>query len=70
MENTAIGTAPVTDAPYEAPAQTRIGHVHLQVTDLDKALAFYRDIPGFKVMQRFGHQAVFISAGATTITSG
>jgi catechol 2,3-dioxygenase len=48
---------------YVVPAQARIGHVHLQVTDLEKALAFYRDILGFKVMQRFGNQVAFISAG-------
>ena len=55
--------SPPNAAPYEAPAQTRIGHVHLQVTDIDKALGFYRDILGFQVMQRFGAQAAFISAG-------
>ena len=58
---------PASDAPaaaaYAAPADTRIGHVHLQVTDLDKALGFYRDILGFRVMQRFGNQAAFIAAG-------
>lgn len=52
-----------TDAPYQVPANTRIGHIHLQVTDIDKALGFYRDILGFKVMQRFGNQVAFISAG-------
>jgi catechol 2,3-dioxygenase len=41
----------------------RIGHVHLKVSDLDKALAFYRDILGFEVTQRYGSQAVFLSAG-------
>ncbi|WP_426058918.1 VOC family protein [Hymenobacter sp. B1770] len=50
-------------ASYEAPAQTRIGHVHLQVTDLEKSLAFYCGVLGFKLMQRFGNQAAFISAG-------
>lgn len=50
-------------AAYEVPAQTRIGHVHLQVTDLDKALAFYHGILGFRIMQRVGNQAAFISAG-------
>lgn len=48
---------------YRIPPQTRIGHVHLKVSDLEKALAFYRDILGFEVMQRYGSQAVFISAG-------
>lgn len=48
---------------YKAPAQTRIGHVHLKVSDLDKALAFYQGLLGFEIMQRYGDQAVFISAG-------
>lgn len=34
---------------YTAPAETRIGHVNLNVSDLDKALKFYRDLPGFKL---------------------
>ena len=63
MENATVGATPGTGGAYEVPAQTRIGHVHLQVTDIDKALDFYRDILGFKVMQRFGNQAAFISAG-------
>jgi catechol 2,3-dioxygenase len=40
-----------------------IGHVHLKVSDIDRSLAFYRDILGFDVMQRMGDQAAFISAG-------
>src|SRR6476661_9701976 len=40
-----------------------IGHVHLKVSDIDRALAFYRDVLGFKLMQRYGTQAAFISAG-------
>jgi len=40
-----------------------IGHVHLKVSDIDRSLAFYRDILGFDVMQRYGDQAAFISAG-------
>jgi catechol 2,3-dioxygenase len=44
-------------------AGTRIGHVHLKVADLDRALGFYRGVLGFEVMQRFGDQAAFISAG-------
>jgi len=43
--------------------QVRIGHVHLKVSDLDRSLAFYRDMLGFEVTQRFGKQAAFISAG-------
>ena len=45
------------------PAETRIGHVHLKVADLDRAIGFYHGILGFEVMQRFGSQAAFLSAG-------
>jgi catechol 2,3-dioxygenase len=48
---------------YTVPAGTRIGHVHLKVADLERALGFYRDLLGFEVQQRYGAQAVFISAG-------
>ena len=48
---------------YTVPAGVRIGHSHLKVSDLDKALAFYRDILGFEVTQYFGNSAVFLSAG-------
>jgi catechol 2,3-dioxygenase len=48
---------------YKIPAQTRIGHIHLKVADLERSLLFYRDILGFEVMQYYGSQAVFISAG-------
>jgi catechol-2,3-dioxygenase len=44
-------------------ANVRIGHVHLKVADLDRSLAFYRDVLGFEVTQRLGSQAVFLSAG-------
>src|SRR5512142_2802868 len=44
-------------------AQTRIGHVHLKVSDLERALGFYRDVLGFEVTQRYGRQAAFLSAG-------
>lgn len=43
--------------------QARIGHVHLKVADLDRALAFYRDVLGFEVQQRSGDRAAFLSAG-------
>jgi catechol 2,3-dioxygenase len=42
---------------------TRIGHVHLKVSDLDRAIRFYHDVLGFEVTQRFGDQAAFLSAG-------
>lgn len=48
---------------YTVPTGTRIGHVHLKVSDLDKALSFYQGLLGFEIMQRYGTQAVFISAG-------
>src|SRR5712671_5850102 len=41
----------------------RIGHVHLKVADLERALGFYREILGFEVTQRYGRQAAFLSAG-------
>jgi catechol 2,3-dioxygenase len=44
-------------------AGTRIGHVHLKVADLQRSLAFYCDVLGFELMQRYGDQAAFISAG-------
>ncbi|KMK66274.1 VOC family protein [Puniceibacterium sp. IMCC21224] len=43
--------------------ETRIGHVHLRVADLDRAIMFYRDVMGFDVMQQYGAQAAFLSAG-------
>jgi catechol 2,3-dioxygenase len=41
----------------------RIGHTHLKVADLERALAFWRDVLGFEVTQRMGEQAAFLSAG-------
>lgn len=43
--------------------QTKIGHVHLTVADLERSLAFYRDILGFEVTTQYGDSAVFLSAG-------
>jgi catechol 2,3-dioxygenase len=43
--------------------QVRIGHVHLKVTDLERALRFYCGVLGFEIMQRYGTQAAFVSAG-------
>jgi catechol 2,3-dioxygenase len=53
------------EQPVAAPIDSgvRIGHVHLKVADLDRALAFYCDVLGFQLMQRMGAQAAFISAG-------
>ena len=43
--------------------ETRVGHVHLKVADLDRAIGFYSGILGFDVTQRYGTQAAFLSAG-------
>lgn len=51
------------DSPRAISPGVRIGHVHLKVADLDLALGFYRDVLGFAVTQRYGTQAVFLSAG-------
>lgn len=48
---------------YTVPSETRIGHVHLKVADLERSLNFYRDLLGFEVMERMGNSAAFISAG-------
>ncbi|MFO1035063.1 MAG: VOC family protein [Hyphomicrobiales bacterium] len=45
------------------PTGTRIGHVHLKVADLDRALKFYCDVLGFELQQKYGAQAAFVSAG-------
>jgi catechol 2,3-dioxygenase len=42
---------------------TDIGHVHVKVADLDRSIAFYRDVLGFELQQRMGDQAAFLSAG-------
>jgi catechol 2,3-dioxygenase len=48
---------------YKVPAQTKIGHVHLKVSDIEQSLKFYRDILGFEITQHYGSSAVFLSAG-------
>ncbi|MCC6625994.1 MAG: VOC family protein [Chloroflexi bacterium] len=52
----------MTDEPAIHP-QTRIGHVHLTVSDLERSLRFYRDALGFEITQHYGDSAVFLSAG-------
>ncbi|MCE9540938.1 VOC family protein [Candidatus Kaiserbacteria bacterium] len=47
----------------EVHPETRIGHIHLSVADLDRSLGFYRDLLGFRVTARYGDSAVFLSAG-------
>jgi catechol 2,3-dioxygenase len=56
MPATAASVRPVA-------AGTRIGHVHLKVADLDRALGFYCGVLGFELMQKLGNQAAFLAAG-------
>lgn len=53
----------MADIPTPIHPGTRIGHVHLKVADLDRALGFYCGVLGFAVMQRYGTKAAFVSAG-------
>ena len=48
---------------YRIPDGATIGHVHLKVSDLDRAESFYRDVLGFDLQQRYGGSASFLSAG-------
>ena len=51
------------DDNYVIPAQASIGHVHLKVADLKRALKFYHGLLGFEITQYYGDDAVFVSAG-------
>jgi catechol 2,3-dioxygenase len=51
----------MNDKPIDP--RTRIGHVHLKVADIERALRFYRDVLGFELTQRYGPDAAFVSAG-------
>lgn len=54
----------MTQTPHRPiGSQVKIGHVHLKVSDLDRALNFYCGVLGFEITQRYGSQAAFISAG-------
>ncbi len=48
---------------YQIPAQTRIGHVHLKVSNLHRSMDFYCGLLGFELVQMYGDQAAFVSAG-------
>ena len=48
---------------YTIPAQTRIGHVHLKLANLERSLKFYHDLLGFEITTLYGNQATFVSAG-------
>jgi catechol 2,3-dioxygenase len=52
-----------TNSTRPIDPQVRIGHVHLKVADLERALAFYCGVLGFELTQRYGTQAAFVSAG-------
>jgi catechol 2,3-dioxygenase len=52
-----------TQKPKTIHPDVRIGHVHLKVADLERAIGFYRDVLGFELTQRYGDQAAFLSAG-------
>ncbi|MEL6335757.1 MAG: VOC family protein [Pseudomonadota bacterium] len=54
---------PLEPAADPASPQLSVGHAHLRVADLDRAVAFYRDVLGFDVMHRFGDQAAFLAVG-------
>jgi catechol 2,3-dioxygenase len=56
MGNRKVATMPQTSHPS-------VGHVHLKVADLDRAIAFYKDILGFELTQKYGTQAAFLGAG-------
>lgn len=53
----------VNQDSYRAPAGIRVGHIHLKVADLERALGFYRDLLGFEITQRYGQEAVFLASG-------
>jgi catechol 2,3-dioxygenase len=61
----AISPQATGTTPAEPPIHpdTRIGHVHLKVSDLPRAIAFYRDALGFELMEQYGPGAAFLSAG-------
>jgi len=48
---------------YQIPAQTRIGHVHLKVSNLQRSMDFYCGLLGFELIAMYGDQAAFVSAG-------
>lgn len=61
VTRSSVRDAAVPNPPIDAGA--RIGHVHLKVADLERALAFYCGVLGFELTQRYGREAAFVSAG-------
>jgi catechol 2,3-dioxygenase len=53
----------IMNTTYTIPAQTRIGHIHLKVADLNRSLAFYCGLLGFELTVYYGNEAAFVSAG-------
>ncbi len=62
-EGQTLDSLPLGMNSYVIPAQTRIGHVHLKVSDLERSLTFYCGLLGFELMIRYGQEVAFISAG-------
>src|SRR5947199_1241168 len=60
---TPSNTPPTDNPPRPVDPGTRIGHVHLKVADLDRALGFYHGVLGFEITDRWGESAAFLSAG-------
>src|SRR5579864_2924453 len=56
-------STPENRPPQPIDSQVRMGHVHLKVANLERAIGFYCDVLGFELMQRMGDQAAFLSAG-------
>lgn len=53
----------MNNSNYRSPSATRIGHVHLKVSNLERSLTFYRDLLGFEVTEKVGNSAVFLAVG-------
>jgi len=54
---------PISPSPHPVDPGVSIGHIHLKVADLNRAIAFYCGVLGFDLMRRHGHEAAFLSAG-------
>lgn len=62
-QNATVPSIDPQQPPRPIDPGVRIGHAHLKVADLDRALAFYSGVLGFELQQRFGDQAAFLAAG-------
>jgi catechol 2,3-dioxygenase len=63
LSDTVLAEKPANSAAKSIDPGVRIGHVHLKVADIERALAFYCGVLGFDLIQRYGAQAAFVSAG-------